>query len=61
MLEMKKQCERCAKALEAHDDDACICSFECTFCLQCTTEVLNHCCPNCGGVLVIRPSRVKSD
>ena len=38
------------------DADARICSFECTFCTPCTTE-LGSVCPNCGGELVSRPRR----
>ncbi|WP_139798627.1 DUF1272 domain-containing protein [Andreprevotia lacus] len=37
-------------------DVACICSFECTFCADCTAH-LQACCPNCGGELVARPRR----
>jgi hypothetical protein len=35
-----------------------ICSFECTFCAACATKVLRGACPNCGGGLVERPTRV---
>jgi hypothetical protein len=34
-----------------------ICSFECTFCDDCSTRVLNGVCPNCGGELFRRPTR----
>nr|WP_246257978.1 DUF1272 domain-containing protein [Pararobbsia alpina] len=34
-----------------------MCSFECTFCVDCATSVLNEKCPNCGGELVARPRR----
>ncbi|MDI5454307.1 DUF1272 domain-containing protein, partial [Salmonella enterica subsp. enterica serovar Cerro] len=35
-----------------------ICSFECTFCVDCVTQRLNGQCPNCGGGLVRRPSAI---
>ncbi|NNM27305.1 MAG: DUF1272 domain-containing protein [Phycisphaerales bacterium] len=54
-LEMKPVCERCATAL-GPDAEAFICSYECTFCPDCTS-VMKHVCPNCGGVLVARPPR----
>jgi len=56
-LEMKGMCERCDTALAA-DAEATICSFECTFCPSCATE-LQHVCPNCGGELVARPRRAQ--
>lgn len=52
-LEMKDACERCGTALEAADESY-ICTFECTFCPECTEEMA-HDCPNCGGELVRRP------
>ena len=55
-LEMRAVCERCGNAL-APDGDACICSFECTFCAACA-DSMDHVCPNCGGELVSRPRRV---
>jgi hypothetical protein len=54
-LEMRSACERCGAELAA-DEPATICSFECTFCTACATE-LEHVCPNCGGELVARPRR----
>ena len=56
-LQMKPECERCGSGL-APDGDACICSYECTFCEPCAAE-LNRVCPNCGGELVLRPRRRK--
>ena len=53
---MRTTCERCGATL-AHDADAVICSYECTFCPGCG-EALDHACPNCGGELVARPRRV---
>ena len=55
-LEMRSSCERCGAAL-AHDADAVICSYECTFCRACGDE-LAHVCPNCSGELVSRPRRI---
>jgi hypothetical protein len=55
-LEMRTSCERCGRAL-AHDADAVICSFECTFCHACG-EAMDYVCPNCSGELVSRPRRL---
>jgi len=41
----------------AHDADAVICSYECTFCTACGVA-LESVCPNCGGELVARPKRL---
>ena len=54
-LEMRELCEKCQKSL-AWQDDACICSYECTFCPKCSAE-MRHVCPNCNGQLVQRPKR----
>jgi hypothetical protein len=55
-LELRTECERCGAPLAA-DGEALICSYECTFCLECGGE-LERTCPNCGGELVPRPKRV---
>ena len=55
MLEMRPICERCNSPLP-HEAQAFICSYECTFCAGCVTE-LGAVCPNCGGELVRRPIR----
>jgi hypothetical protein len=55
-LEMRTTCERCGAALTP-DGDAAICSYECTFCLDCT-DALGRVCPNCGGELSRRPRRI---
>jgi len=55
-LEMRTICERCGAALHA-DGAAFICSYECTFCPTCTSE-MKSICPNCGGELLPRPRRV---
>lgn len=56
-LEMRDKCERCSKELQA-DGEAFICSYECTFCGNCTMEMSGK-CPNCGGELLLRPKRIK--
>jgi hypothetical protein len=55
-LEMRSECERCNAALE-DDGIAFICSYECTFCATCTSD-MDNICPNCGGELVARPRRL---
>lgn len=54
-MEMRTACEKCGKATAA-DGAAFICSYECTFCPECT-QAMNALCPNCGGELVPRPRR----
>jgi len=61
MLEMKANCENCGIALPANSNDAVICSFECTFCIKCSTNVLSGICPNCEGELVKRPTRERRE
>ena len=56
MLEMRPGCERCDKDLPADQPGAMICSFECTWCVECG-ESMHNTCPNCGGALVPRPTR----
>ena len=53
MLQMKSECEKCNKEL-SHTSDAMICSYECTFCVDCTQE-FDKVCPNCNGELTARP------
>jgi GNAT superfamily N-acetyltransferase len=57
MLEMRHVCERCEAELPADSNAAWICSYECTFCSDCTTGPLGWSCPNCGGDLHPRPPR----
>jgi hypothetical protein len=57
MLELRPNCECCDRDLPPDSLDARICSFECTFCADCTDGVLGGHCPNCGGELVRRPVR----
>jgi hypothetical protein len=56
MLELRPNCECCDRDLPP-EAEAFICSFECTWCPDCTHTVLNGVCPNCGGELVRRPVR----
>jgi hypothetical protein len=58
MLQLKPNCECCNADLPPESLDARICSFECTFCLDCAMHVLHGMCPNCGGELLIRPPRL---
>lgn len=55
MLEMRDCCERCGRTL-ALDGPAMICSYECTFCTTCSSDMADV-CPNCSGRLVLRPPR----
>jgi hypothetical protein len=57
MLELRPTCEHCNKSLPPHATEAMICSFECTFCADCVSRVLDNVCPNCGGGFVPRPVR----
>ncbi|WP_339512077.1 DUF1272 domain-containing protein [Pseudomonas sp. RL_15y_Pfl2_60] len=57
MLELRPNCESCARELPGDSDAAFICSYECTFCRDCATEHLQLKCPNCSGELVARPRR----
>jgi len=57
MLQLRPNCEQCDRDLPAESTDALICSFECTFCRDCATAVLQCYCPNCGGELLQRPRR----
>jgi len=57
MLVLRPTCENCNKALQPDSKDAMICTFECTFCVDCVENVLQGVCPNCGGNFVSRPIR----
>lgn len=57
MLQMRPGCECCDRDLPPDSADARICSFECTFCSDCSNRRLAGKCPNCGGELLQRPSR----
>ncbi|NCF63532.1 MAG: DUF1272 domain-containing protein [Gammaproteobacteria bacterium] len=57
MLELRPNCECCDRELPPDSGEARICSYECTFCANCVTEILENVCPNCGGGFVPRPVR----
>ena len=56
-LELRPNCEWCDKDLPPEAGDACICSYECTFCAACVASKLDNVCPNCGGGFAPRPVR----
>ncbi len=58
MLELRPNCECCDKDLPPDSMEAMICSFECTFCTSCITNIFYNMCPNCGGNSLPRPTRV---
>lgn len=55
-LDIRPNCECCNKDLSP-SDEAYICSYECTFCRECTLGILAKYCPNCLGDLQRRPTR----
>jgi hypothetical protein len=57
MLSLRPSCECCDTDLPPDSTEARICSFECTFCADCTDRLLAGLCPNCGGELLRRPRR----
>lgn len=57
MLELRPNCECCDRDLPPESSEAMICSFECTFCINCVESILNKSCPNCGGDFARRPIR----
>ncbi|HVI33640.1 DUF1272 domain-containing protein [Phenylobacterium sp.] len=57
MLALRPNCECCDRDLPPESAEARICTFECTFCADCTDNRLGGTCPNCGGNLVRRPIR----
>jgi uncharacterized protein len=56
-LELRPNCEYCDADLPPDAAEARICSYECTFCVDCVDGPLNNVCPNCGGGFVPRPIR----
>jgi hypothetical protein len=56
VLDLRPNCECCDKDL-GPTDAAFICTYECTFCPECATGVLEGYCPNCLGNLERRPVR----
>lgn len=59
MLEIRPNCELCDKDLPPDSTEACICTYECTFCSNCVDNILKNVCPNCGGGFTNRPVRPK--
>jgi hypothetical protein len=57
MLELRPNCECCDRDLPNGAPEARICTYECTFCADCVAQRLDNRCPNCGGDLVLRPTR----
>lgn len=57
MMLLKPNCECCDADLPPEAENAFICTFECTWCADCATNVLKGKCLNCGGNLVQRPNR----
>jgi uncharacterized protein len=60
MLQLRPSCECCDRELPPQSSVARICSFECTFCADCSDALLHGVCPNCSGELVARPRRAGS-
>lgn len=60
MLEIRPNCECCDKDLLPDSNQAMICTYECTFCVECVNNILHNVCPNCGGGFVPRPVRPKT-
>lgn len=57
MLALRPNCECCDKDLPPDSREAMICTFECTFCVDCVEGTLGGTCPNCGGEFTSRPVR----
>lgn len=57
MFEIRPNCEHCNKDLPNESTEALICTFECTFCVECVTTIFNQVCPNCGSGFEKRPIR----
>lgn len=57
MLALRPNCECCDKDLPPDSREAMICTFECTFCVECVEGPLGGTCPNCGGEFTRRPVR----
>ncbi|HFE39267.1 MAG TPA: DUF1272 domain-containing protein [Gammaproteobacteria bacterium] len=60
-LELRPNCELCDKDLPPGSTEACICTYECTFCATCVETVLHNVCPNCGGGFSPRPIRPETE
>ena len=57
MLEIRQNCENRDKSLPNDSTEAMICTYECTFCVECVENILENVCPNCGGGFEKRPTR----
>ena len=57
MLELRPNCECCDRDLPPESELARICTFECTFCVDCAENAFGGRCPNCGGNFERRPIR----
>lgn len=57
MLELRPNCEWCDRDLPPDAEYARICSYECTYCIDCVEGVLRNVCPTCGGGFTPRPIR----
>ena len=57
MLALRPNCELCDVDLPPAATNARICSYECTFCVDCVENTLHNVCPNCGGGFAPRPIR----
>lgn len=57
MLTLRPDCECCDRDLPADSRLAMICTFECTFYIDCVETRLGGHCPTCGGEFVRRPVR----
>jgi hypothetical protein len=60
MLELRPNCEYCDRELAPDSAEACICTYECTFCSDCVETLLDNVCPNCGGGFSKRPIRPRN-
>ncbi len=61
MLQLRPNCEYCDRDLPPHSSEARICTYECTFCIDCAEKVLLNVCPNCGGGFAPRPIRPRTE
>ncbi|MDC0603214.1 DUF1272 domain-containing protein [Aliiglaciecola sp.] len=57
MLEIRLNFKLCDKDLPPDSEEARICAYECTFCINCVENVLMNVCSNCGGGFEKRPIR----
>ncbi len=57
MLKIIPNCEHCNKDLPNISNEAMICSFECTYCMDCALDIFKNVCPSCGGNFEKRPIR----